>query len=231
MDIRLSKRMDAIVDMVDERTVADIGCDHAFVSIALIARGIADSVVALDVRSGPVGIAENNVNMHGMSKKISVRISDGFEALMEHEAECAIIAGMGGSLMVDILKRGRIHMQNGISLVLQPQSDIQLVREYLYSQSYDIVRENMLIEDDKYYTIMRAIPVKSPIEPYTKEELLYGRYLLASKNKVLREFLCHKYEKNEHIMMELKKKNTDKALERIKELVDEQSIIKSCLKL
>ena len=228
-DIKLSKRMNAIVDMVDEETVADIGCDHSFVSIALVQRDIASHVVAMDVRSGPVKIAIANVHEHKMDSCIDVRISDGFESLGEHEAECAIIAGMGGSLMVGILERGKAHLKNKISLVLQPQSDIYLVREYLHNVGYEIVRENMLVDEDKYYTIMRAVPALATVSPYTKEELEYGRILLAEKNPVLMEYLSYKYDKNEHIMMELKKKNTEKALDRINELILEQQTIRSCL--
>ncbi len=38
-------------------TVADVGCDHAYISIALIKRSLASQVIAMDVRRGPLEIA------------------------------------------------------------------------------------------------------------------------------------------------------------------------------
>ena len=57
-DIELSLRMKTVADMVKPGgRVCDIGCDHAFVSIYLVANGISDRVIASDVRTGPCAIA------------------------------------------------------------------------------------------------------------------------------------------------------------------------------
>lgn len=229
MDIRLSKRMTVLVDMVDEPTVADIGCDHAFVSIKLVLAGTAERVVAMDVREGPVEIARANVAECGLENRISVRLSDGFSALSEHEAECAVIAGMGGPLMVHILRAGQRHMKNGIHLVLQPQSELYCVRACLFDMGYEIIREEMLSEEGRYYTVMKAVPAERRIDTYTEAELLYGRILLASKNPTLMRYLRHTYEKNRKLMERLAAAGTDKAGRRMEELRREQEMLVSCL--
>lgn len=161
---KLSDRMRMNISMIDEKKVADIGCDHAFVSISLIEEGISEHVIAMDVRKGPLDIAKNNISQSGCDDVIETRLSDGFEKLAVGEVDCALIAGMGGPLMVNILKNGKAHTDAGLHLVLQPQSDIEQVRRYLFDIGYEIVREDMLEEDDKYYVTMKAIPMSEVIE-------------------------------------------------------------------
>lgn len=53
-EIILSNRMQALTDMVTPGTViTDVGCDHGFVSVYLVQKGISPRVIAMDVRSGP----------------------------------------------------------------------------------------------------------------------------------------------------------------------------------
>lgn len=228
-DFILSKRMNTIVELVDKRRVADIGCDHAFISMALIERKLADYVVAMDVREGPLAAARRNISASGYGSVISTRLSDGFQALHRHEVSCAVIAGMGGGLMVNILKRAAIHISDGISLVLQPQSDIVMVRKYLYTVGYVINCERMLAEDGKYYTVMRAVPSDGKVEPYTEAELRYGRLLLASGDAVLCEYLDMLHKKNEIIIDKLRRAGTETAAHRMAELMYEQKMIKDCI--
>lgn len=230
-DVRLSNRMKAIVNMVDEETVADIGCDHAFVSIALIQSGKASRVIAMDVKQGPVHIARENISAYRMEDKIQIRLSDGFAALEEREAVCAVIAGMGGQLMADILRAGNSHMKNGIHLVLQPQSEMHVVRAYLHSVGYEIIREDMLREDGKYYTVMKAVPAGKKVPEYSDAELRYGRLLLESRNPVLMEYLKDRYEQNRRLGENLKRADTGKSRERAAQLLCEQELIEECLRM
>ena len=221
MNIKLSKRMQAVADMVVEKRVVDIGCDHAFVSIYLAGRPCVERVIAMDVKTGPVDIAKANVAAHNMSHKIDVRMSDGFDKLYEDEADVAIIAGMGGYLMIDILEAGRKHLEHGMNLVLQPQSDISAVREYLDKAGYIIEEEDMLIEDGKYYTIIRAIPGHEATVAYTKDDYIYGPILLQKKHPVLRSYLEWDNVKNLELWEKLKASGSEKSRERIMQLMDE----------
>ncbi len=218
MDIKLSKRMQAVANMVKEKKVVDIGCDHAFVSIYLAGKSSIDGVIAMDVKTGPVDIARANVEMHNLSDKIQVRMSDGFENLREGEADVAIIAGMGGYLMIDILEGGRNHLGNGISLILQPQSDIKAVREYLVACGYEIEQEDMLVEEGKYYSIIRAVPASHQSVNYLSEEYMYGPKLLEAGHPVLKEYLIFSRDKNIQLEDRLLKTDSLKSQDRIAEL-------------
>lgn len=188
----LSKRMEAVVNMISPQSfaVADIGCDHAYVSIALVERGIAAKVIAMDVRKGPLEIATENVKAANLGEKIDLRLSDGLEKLMPGEADSIIMAGMGGLLVKRILEQGKsvLCAENPPVLILQPQSDLAAVRIFLHSSAYHIVQETMLVEDGKYYTVMRAEP-GSDNTNYTRTDWEYGRYNLEHRDKVLLSFL------------------------------------------
>lgn len=225
MEVVLSKRMETVVSMVlpqsiiienqlkekqafDNYMVADVGCDHAYVSIALVRRGIAQKVIAMDVRKGPLEIATRNVQEYGLSDAIELRLSDGLEKLSAGEVNTVVIAGMGGLLIRRILQEGLYNFGKELCkeqekmyrpiLVLQPQSDLCAVREFLLDHDYIIDCEKMLFEEGKFYQVLRAIPlemVEQSIEnersgsKYNDAELLYGRYGLQHKDMVLYDFL------------------------------------------
>lgn len=229
MDIKLSKRMQAVADMVVEKRVVDIGCDHAFVSIYLAKKPFVDSVVAMDVKNGPVDIARANIAAYNLSDKISVRMSDGFEKLNVGEADVAVIAGMGGYLMIDILEGGKKHLQNGINLVLQPQSDIKAVREYLLKCGYTISLEKMLIDEGKYYTVIKAIPALGQTTSYSSEEMDYGPCLLENQDLILKKYLNFSKDKKLDLMKKLNQARSDKSIERTKQLEGEINYIDNIL--
>ncbi|MCM1497489.1 MAG: class I SAM-dependent methyltransferase [Clostridium sp.] len=199
-NINLSDRMEAVVSMVSSQSfaVADVGCDHAYVSIALVRRKITDYVIATDVRKGPLAIAWDNVRAAGLEKEIDLRLGDGLEKLVPGEVDNVVIAGIGGLLMKSILERGGHILGQAVVkrpvLVLQPQSDLQEVRIFLYHHAYHIVREKMLLEDGKYYTVMRAEPCSGETalqegKQYTPAEWLYGMDNLQRQDRVLYTYL------------------------------------------
>lgn len=225
-DVNLSKRMEAVVNMISPQsfTIADVGCDHAYVSIAIMQRAMAEKVIAMDVRTGPLDIAGKNVAQAGYLGEIDIRLGDGLERLNPGEADTIIIAGMGGLLMKGILERGLhiiMYEKKRPVLILQPQSDLREVRMFLYRYAYHIVCETMLEEDGKYYTVMKAEPVATDVnsaitedgtydmpearmmvkeEPYTEVEWIYGRCNLQNKSDTLFVFLQKEQKMLQQIM-------------------------------
>ena len=61
------------------KRVCDVGCDHGYVSIYLIESGRADAVLAMDVNRGPLERARINVEKHGLTGYITLRLSNGTE--------------------------------------------------------------------------------------------------------------------------------------------------------
>ena len=222
----LSLRMQEILDVLQQEVsvhgtiacVADVGCDHAFVSMACVERRLADHVIAMDVRKGPLSIADHNITEYGFEKSVETRLSNGFERLEIGEADWAIIAGMGGNLMRQILIDGESHLKHGIGLVLQPQSEQDVVRSYLQTSGYIIVDERFLIEDEKFYTIIKAKKDVGNNRKMDMAELLYGPVLIRKKDPLLLRFVELEYEKKKAIYEALKDQDTESARKRCAQL-------------
>ena len=186
--MKLSKRLQTIADFVKKgAVVADIGTDHAHIPIYLIKNNIISRAYACDINTGPLEKAEENINYYGV-KNIELRLSNGLEKLKTDEADTVIIAGMGGELITDILERGRRFFDTERKFILSPHTKTDEVRKYLLSNGFEITKEDMCIDEGKFYTVMEAKYTENK-EMYSEAELLYGKYLIENKHPVLLRFL------------------------------------------
>ena len=144
--------MKAVASMVTTGGIlADIGTDHAYVPIALVQRQKIKGAIAMDINEGPLARAQEHIRAARLEEYIQTRLSDGAEALLPNEADSILIAGMGGELILHILTEGESVCSTAKELILQPQSEIHKVREYLRQHQYKIEDEDMVCEEGKYY--------------------------------------------------------------------------------
>ena len=198
--MELSKRLEAVARLVTKnKRVADIGCDHGYVSIYLIREGIATKVIAMDVNKGPLEKAKLNMMQSGYEEVIETRLSDGAKELQGGEVDAIICAGMGGRLMVRILEDAHNRNLTFDELILQPQSELFLVRQYVRMHGYRIVAEDMVLEDGKYYPMFRACKVENEVAGDLLSDY-FGPCLLHEKHKVLEDFLQKEYLKYSEIV-------------------------------
>ncbi|MCR4685921.1 MAG: class I SAM-dependent methyltransferase [Lachnospiraceae bacterium] len=180
--IRLSKRLQAVANLVSPcETAADIGCDHGFLSIWLIENHVAGHVIAADIKAGPLQKAREHIMQTGLENRIETIQCDGLHGI---SAEMVIIAGMGGRVMLHILKEADLAGTG--ELILQPQSEIGMFRRELTAMGYEIVQEDCVIEDEKYYPMMKAVKGTMVL---TDTEAEYGPCLLREKHPELKKYL------------------------------------------
>ena len=218
--MKLSKRLGMIASFVPGGSrVADIGTDHGYIPIHLVQEGIAKSAIAMDVRKGPLLRAQTHIKEAGLTDLVEVRLSDGLLKLEKNQADCVVIAGMGGELIIHILEEGR-HLWDSISYwVLSPHSELYKVRKFLAEHEFSIRRETMIKEDGKYYSVM-GVTRDSMVSEDRDPELgyRYGKDLLDSKNPVLKEFLQKEQIQIGEILKGLQSSGTKNAESRIEEL-------------
>ena len=227
--IKLSKRMKAVAAMVTSGGVlADVGTDHGYIPIALIQRQKIKSAIAMDINKGPLAHAQDNIASAQLGDYIQTRLSDGVAAVGEGEADSILIAGMGGELVIHILSEGEKVCKAASELILQPQSDIRKVREYLRLHHYKIVDEDMICEDGKYYPMMRVINVEldnawMKMDEQTRVACdIYGPLLLRNGNPVLRRFLVRQHRQLTQILQTLQAQTMSEKIEtRIAEVSEE----------
>ncbi len=235
--MQLSKRLQAVADLVTiGNAVADVGCDHAYISIYLAKQKNSPRVIAMDVNQGPIDRANENIIKYGCENKIETRKSNGLQKLEVGEVDTILIGGMGGALTIQILSAKLEVMTTVKELVLQPQSEINKVRQFLQEQKFCIVEENMLYEDGKYYVMMRAIPKEKAGDESDRyqltidEHFYYGRLLLEVQNSILKEFLLWDLSLCEGIRDNLLRTQTDNSRIRLKELEQQMELIQKGLK-
>ena len=194
-EMQLSKRLETVAGMVTSgNRVADIGCDHAYIAIYLLMNRISPFVVAMDINQGPLDRARANIRKYGVEDKASIRKSDGLKLLKAGEVDTILIAGMGGRLMTQILSSRLKVVLSAKELVLQPQSDVYFVRKTLKEWGFQIIKEDMLKEDGKYYVVMKvkvdpSITDDKEYQLIKPEHIYFGRLLLEERNLVLLEHL------------------------------------------
>ncbi len=198
--MQLSKRLKLLAFKVTAgNRLADVGTDHGYVPIALVLDGRIPSAIAMDVNRGPLERAERHIAEHGLGTYIEVRLSDGLRELREGEADTVMIAGMGGQLTRRILQEGGHCLSDVKELILQPQSEIWLVREYLACHGFKIVEEDIVREDGKFYPMLKAAHgTEEALEPW---EYRYGRMELQRSPEVLQSYL----EKEQRLLEEIRR--------------------------
>lgn len=157
--MELSRRLQAVAAMVTASyTLADIGTDHAYIPIYLVEHQIVPQAVAMDINEGPLDRARAHVEEHGLTGQIALRLSDGMKELHPGEVQSAVIAGMGGALMIRILQDSKETVESLRECILQPQSEIAKVRAFLLQEGFLFIQEDMVEEDGKFYPMMKVVP-------------------------------------------------------------------------
>jgi len=218
--MKLSKRLETIASFVPEGSaVADIGTDHGYIPIHLVQEGKAKHAIAMDVRKGPLLRAQAHIHEAGLEAHVEVRLSDGLLKLEQNEADCVVIAGMGGELIIHILEEGRGLWEGIPHWVLSPHSELDKVRRFLEEQEFFTWRETMIKEEGKFYTVMGINRTNKAGEKDNREiSYRYGRSLIESKDPVLKEYLKKEEEQLEQIMSGLSESQTEAAVRRMEEL-------------
>lgn len=229
MKIELSKRLQAVADMVTPgMRLADVGTDHGYIPLYLVQNEIIPSAIAMDINKGPLEKAKEHIEECGLREKIETRLSDGLAKVNSSEVDSMIAAGMGGNLVIHILSAEEETAKGLKELILQPQSEIGKVRLYLLEEGYQIVKEDMIYEDGKYYPMMKV--VRGERENYLPEELEYGKLLLKEKHPVLKQFLEWEIALQRDILDNLQKVNSERTRSRCQELEDKIDQMKTILK-
>ncbi|MGG5358593.1 MULTISPECIES: tRNA (adenine(22)-N(1))-methyltransferase [unclassified Enterococcus] len=228
--LELSKRLEKVGEFVPEAArLADIGSDHAYLPVALMLKGKITFAVAGEVVQGPFDSAQKQVRKNGLEEKIIVRLADGLAAIKpEDQINAVTIAGMGGSLIKDILEAGKKDRLSGKErLILQPNIGERTLRIWLQENSYQIIDEVILEENKKIYEIITAEKTDVPID-YTEEELMFGPILLKEKSSVFAQKWQRELQQRKAVVAQMEQASK-KPNERLQEIKEEISRIEEVL--
>lgn len=214
--MRLSNRLRMVADMVPNcDAVADIGCDHAYLSVWLLREGKARYAYACDVRKGPLAKAAETIRFFHMQERAETVLCDGLTGLEPGCAQVIVMAGMGGELTSRILTEGSECACSAQVLVLQPQSDWDMVRRRVYALGFAIVDERCVYEDGKYYLCLKAVRGNAEESDYSDSEFRYGRVLPKRKDITYLSWLTEECEKKIAMLRRLSEADTPMAALRL----------------
>ena len=216
----LSNRLQAIHDMLPKGVTADIGSDHGKLMIALFKNGKLTKGYAVENKKGPYQRLLKALEKEELLDKIIPLFSDGITDLPA-DVRTIVLAGMGGDLIVKILKAHPGKLKLVTTIVVDAHGAVGKVREEISQMGFAIAEEKMVKEDDKYYEIIKFI--RSDIAVYTDQDIEFGPILRVEKPAEFKE----KYEQRIKEIDNLLSKELPES--RIQELLLEKSRIEHIL--
>jgi len=211
----LSKRLEAIANMIDQDDIVlDIGTDHGYLPIYLVSNQIIKLAIACDIKDSPLKMASKNVEKANLKDKIKLVLSDGLESITSY-FKTIVIAGVGPRTIINILTNGEAKIK-GKTLILQSNVSSNLVRAWLSSNSFKIIDEALVFEDNNYYEIIKAVNGKQLI---TNSDLYLGPVIKKLKNETVIDYFNQMHDKYSRLIKKIPKKEVSK-IKKLEEIIE-----------
>ncbi|HIW69930.1 MAG TPA: tRNA (adenine(22)-N(1))-methyltransferase TrmK [Candidatus Limosilactobacillus merdipullorum] len=225
----LSQRLSRVAAYVQPGSrVADIGADHAYLASALVLEKKSDYVVAGEVVKGPYQNAVDEVQAQGLTGQVHVRLADGLAAIGPADrVDTLTIAGMGGSLITQILDSGQDKLAGVKRLILQPNVGEERLRQWLVNHRFQINAEEILAEDGHTYEIIVAEPTIIPIQ-YDERELVFGPLLIERQGTVFEQKWQEVYQREAVALTQMKAATTP-PVDKIRQFEHRLALIKEVI--
>jgi len=163
--------------------LADCGTDHAYLPIYAVENGLVNKAIASDNKMGPLSNAKKNIIVASLILKIQTKYADGLNYLNK-DIDVVSILGMGGRLITEILEKA--NKQYLKRLVFGPNSEPKILRQYLMENNFNIIDEEIVEENDKYYQIIVCEPGTMEL---TELELEFGPIILKNNTGEFKSYI------------------------------------------
>lgn len=162
--MKLSNRLNHIIKMCNySDTIIDVGCDHGYISISLIQKNKCKKCYAVDINEEPLNNARLNIKIHGLENYIKCIKSNGFDFLDERGNISAVIAGMGGVTIANILQQNKDKVNNMDYILIQPNSYPKDIRKFLNNNKIYIEIEDVVFSEGVYYEYILIFPKRQGV--------------------------------------------------------------------
>ena len=172
--ISLDPRLSMIAELAGRcECYADIGCDHGRLGAFMLQNGLCRRALLTDISAPSLRKARALIGLLGLADRVEFCVGDGARALTR-PVELAVIAGMGGATIAQIVREGRERLGNA-RLVLQPNVAAPELRAALMACGYRITDERVAKDGRRNYIIIAAEPGSAS---YDERQLVVGPVLL-----------------------------------------------------
>lgn len=231
MNIKLSPRLEVIASCVaGVKTMADIGTDHGYLPVFLVENHMVSTAIASDTNQQPLRKAEKIITEQQLENYIETRLGSGLSVLKPGEVEAVVMAGMGGLLIRDLLEAEPLVALGVKKLVLQPMNNQAVLRRYLETHGFKIIKEDLAQETDRVYEIIVIEPGKMVITNPLEYEL--GFEFDQNKHPLLETLINRKIGLEQKILLSTQDKTTPVAKKQFEEsslFIQKLNEVKKCL--
>lgn len=232
----LNGRLRLLYDMIPSCDIlCDIGTDHALLPAFALLNGRCKKAVACDVGKGPLERAKRTLERFHLQEKMELRLGSGLEPLAEEEADCVVLAGMGGNLITLLLLDSINIARHAKNILLQPMTHQELIRPFLWEHGFKVLDENLTSEGEKIYQAILVHYTGSVRENWDIVDEIIGEHLISKKDPLLKDWLGLNIKRQQRIVgglsgaMEGREGSRRRRLLQAKELLDKLQNLQNLL--
>lgn len=183
----LSKRLNKVLEYIEtDDRIVDVGCDHGYLAKAALQKGV-KLVQLVDNKKMPLQRAIQNLCDYPEQEKIIYTLASGLTKVHK-QINVACICGMGGDLISQIINDSMSTASTLDKLILQPNTKCNHLRKYLNDNSFAIIDEEMVFENEKFYQIIVTKKAQF-VNKLTDLQVKYGPVLIEKHNQSLEDYL------------------------------------------
>ena len=207
--MQLPNRLKIIGDFIfDNSSVADVGADHGLLEEYVSSKLTNCHILAIENKAGPYKIL---VSKTSKLNNVETSLSDGLNKV-KNNTDIVVLAGMGGNNIVSILAKNKDKVPTFKRIIIDAHRDIGLARKAIISYGYEIVKEQLVYEEEKFYIISVFDKTNKQID-YKDEQIEIGYEL--EKDKLWPKYKEHLINQAENAIKNLEnsRNRQDKVLE------------------
>ena len=180
----LSKRLQAIYEMVPYSVTADIGIDHGKLMIALFNDGKIPKGYAVENKKGPYDRLVKALKENNIDEDVIPLFSDGISELPV-SVGTIVLAGMGGDTILKILLDHVEKLKHVQTIIIDAHTNTPKLRKEISELGFIIADEKMVEEDGIYYEIVKFI--RSDVAFYSDKDIEFGPILRMEKSTLFKQ--------------------------------------------
>jgi len=163
--MKLSKRLNAINSLITQSydIVWDCCCDHGFLGMALLERGIAKQINFVDIIPELMEALEQSLQQFEQGKSLpswQVRCEDVAQIKLPTSAkQVIVIAGVGGDLCLKLIEQiiaNNPQSLKHLSFIICPIMHLYKVRAGLKACNLQLDSEQIIVENKRFYEVLQV---------------------------------------------------------------------------
>lgn len=195
----IRSRLQKIANFIEEgSSIVDVGCDHALLDIYLTKEKNCDCI-ASDINEKALETAKKNIKEQHLEDKIKIFLNDGLKNLEIKKKSTVVIAGMGTSTILEIIKHA--DLINIEHFIIQTNHDYPLLRKVVTKKYHYYIEDEIVFQDRKKTYILMKFSKGN--KKYSHKDYYLGPILRKKRDLETISYFQNLYCTNKEILQKL----------------------------